>query len=384
MKIAPFKPLLFREGTEHFHSQPFDTISRRDEETLKSYPHNITHITLPESDDNARRTLEEWKREGVLSKSPNEMMLAVEQRFLHGGKEMTRKGILCLVDVFPVSDDIKPHELTFPGPRKGRFMLMRAIRCMPEPIFLITPSAGLTSVIDACIASGKLLMHFEDPSGVDNRIFEITDAEKIGSIQAAVKKESAIVADGHHRLAAVREMAQEMSAQGNSGWNSILAYVTQADPDGLLIAGIHRIVANPPGRKLTAAALGSMFGMSDTLDSLPDGRLTLYDGSLKALYPKGHPGEVIDGASAPDLVNSLLLRQCLAFSDSEIESSVRYTHDAEEAKRAVDSGEAAFALLMPDWAVNRFTEIVSGGKLLPQKSTFFYPKIPSGIALYEP
>ena len=68
MKVAPFRPLLFRKGIEHFHSQPFDTISRREEEILKSYPHNITHITLPESEDIARRYLEEWKREGVLGK----------------------------------------------------------------------------------------------------------------------------------------------------------------------------------------------------------------------------------------------------------------------------------------------------------------------------
>lgn len=382
MKISSFRPLMFSSGKGHFYSQPFDTISEKEAELLRALPANITQLTLPASVEEAKSVLSRWKGDGTLQRTEAETILAVEQRFSHGGREMVRLGIICLVDVFPVAGDIKPHERTFPGPMKGRYRLMKAIGCIPEPIFLITPAEGLTRAIGTAISSSEQLLRFEDPAGVENSVFAVTDEAAIATIREAAARSDAIVADGHHRLAAVREIAEEASAAGDWRWNRILAYVTEADPNGLLIAGIHRIVRNPPGRSVSAADLAATFDIGPPGGAPDTSALAIYDGAMHTLSLRD--GGPVGGSEAPGIVLNELLAGRLGFTSDEIEKSVRYTHDPAEAVAAVDSGAAPFALLMPEWRVASFTELVSRGELLPQKSTFFFPKVPSGIALHEP
>lgn len=387
MEVDGFRFLVFRSGVEHFFSPPFDTISKKEEESLKSFPYNVTHLTLPHSIEETRSEFENWKKEGILQWLPGESVFVIEQKFMHRGKMLRRVGVICLVRVFPLADDIKPHELTFPGPRTGRHNLMDALGCQPEPIFLITPAKRLTPTLEEMLRSGKQTICFEEPAGVTNSVYCIDSQDSLRRLKSALDAESAIVADGHHRLAAVREIAEEHSARNDPSWNYVLAYLTSTEGDGLLIGGIHRVVRALPGREFAISSISEFFDLSDS-PSGPGGRtIALYDGSMKYATPNAAALALagkVDFSVAPDVVNALIFRRCLKLTDAEIETLVTYTHDTDFAREAVDTGEASFSILLPDWDASEFTEKVSGGSLLPQKSTFFYPKVPSGIALFEP
>ncbi len=387
MEVNGFRFIVFRRGLEHFFSPPFDTISKPEEAVLKSYPYNITHLTLPLNIEEARKEFEDWKNEGILQRLPDEAVFVIEQRFVHGGLMLRRVGVLCLVRVFPLAGDIKPHELTFPGPRKGRHNLMAALGCQPEPIFLITPARELSPSLEEILRSGKKMMDFEEPAGVTNTIYVAASQDSVGRLKNALEGESAIVADGHHRLAAVREIAGEHSAQGDPSWNYVLAYVTSTEGDALLIGGIHRVVRATPGREFSISDISEYFDIAVSPPGTGKRAIVVYDGRMRYATPNRAAlslEEKIDFSIAPDVVNSLIFRKCLKMTEAEIESLVTYTHDADFARSAVDEGSASFSILLPDWDPEEFARKVSGGQLLPQKSTFFYPKVPSGIALFEP
>ncbi len=386
MKVRPFTALVFRPGTSHFYSPPFDTVGEKECKELKSFPFNITHITLPESSGMAASTLNEWKRTGVLRPTSGEVILVIEQKFEHAGKQMRRVGMLCTVEVYPPPAGIRPHERTFPGPRKGRHELMSAIGCQPEPIFLVVPSRRLTEILNSAVNSLPVSTSFEEPVGVANTVYVLDDPVLQGEISDALSDETAIVADGHHRLAAVREIAEEKSGNGKSGWISALAYVAPTVANDLLIGGIHRVVRKRPGAEMDLQSISRLFEITDKSDG-GEGLFTIYSGKLFTATPKWetiHANEDVDYGLAADVVNKLIFGRCLGFTEGDMEKMVAYTHDEAYAKDAVDRGEASFSILMPEWKAQEFERKVEGGRLLPQKSTFFYPKIPSGIALYEP
>lgn len=314
-------------------------------------------------------------------------MFVIDQQFSTAGKRIRRLGILCLVQVFPVNTDIQPHERTFPGPRRGRYELMKSLGCQPEPIFLITPSADLAGVALSVAGASAPSMEFEEPLGVLNRVYAVSDPSVLERMASALSRETAIVADGHHRLAAVREIAEERSARGDSSWNSILAYVAPTVGNGMLIGGIHRVVGHAEGRTLSLSRAGDLFDLAEVTDAAQDSAIRLYDGRLMRAVPNQTARATLSEADfgvPPDVVNRLLFKRCLNLSDVDIEKLVTYTHDADYARGSVDSGEADFSVLMPGWDPDEFIRKVSDGRMLPQKSTFFHPKVPSGIAIHEP
>lgn len=386
MKVKAFKPLIFGKNLEHFYSPPFDTISPDQEKELKNFQYNITHVTLPESPDAALNTLNEWKKKGILKATDLNVLIIIKQEFSSESKKLERLGLLCGIRIYPESDDIKPHEKTFPGPRKNRFNLMDRTDCQPEPIFLVTSSAQLKETLKEAIASRSQYFKFEEPAGVINSVYIISDRTLENQIRNILSEKVAIVADGHHRLAASKEIARTRYMKRKNGWNYIMTYLCPSDDNCLMISGIHRIVKTLKNREESMKKLNEYFEISDT--SGPDSQgIVYYDGSyhtLKLKEDKVAEIEGLDPTLAPDVVNKIIFSECFSFSDYEVETSVIYSHSALECIKSVDTGEAALTIFMPDWNNDDFYNRVSGGGLLPQKSTYFYPKVPSGIAVFEP
>lgn len=384
MKASAFNAIMFRKGMKGFFSPPFDTIDARQREALRAVEYNITHLTLPESDEAAEQLFNSWMESGVLHRSETPLMLAILQEFEHAGKKEKRVGVICLIDVFPPGNDIKPHELTFAGPRKGRYQLMRTMGCIPEPIFLITPAPSLSFELKRIMEGRTPDIVFDEPAGVRNSIYIIAAGQDTVALSQAVSGSDAIVADGHHRLGAVREIAAERMVDGDSSWNRMLAYVAPSADNSMLIGGTHRLVQ---GEAPSNDALLPYFEIDDVTERAADGCILIYDGKLRRLKLRQTGDGRIEGAdpSVPtDVANRVIFAKCMGMVQEDIESRVRYTHDEAAARSAVDEGRAGFCLIMPDWDPLTFTSIVAGGGLLPQKSTYFYPKIPSGIALHKP
>ena len=130
MELKGFKPYTFSSNVKDFWSPPFDTISPEEELDLKKHEYNITHITLPRGPGSitaSARTFTTWAEHGIISQLENDSIILLKQKFTRNGKEMERFGIIALARVYPDDGSIKPHEMTFEGPRKNREEVMRVL-----------------------------------------------------------------------------------------------------------------------------------------------------------------------------------------------------------------------------------------------------------------
>ena len=386
LEAKAFKPYVFSSKADKFWSPPFDVVTPEQEVDLKKNSFNITHITLPRGQngiEDSSRKFDEWVRDGILSQIQKDIIILLVQEFNHHGSAMQRFGIILLVSVNPDDGSIKPHEMTFSGPKKNRVDLMSATGLQPEPIFLVVPDPELPKAVETITGTMVPSRRFEEPSGVINRYYILKDEMDQNRILSLLKNRISIVADGHHRLGAIREIAE---AKGD-GWNYAMAYVVSSEDRALLIGGIHRVVkANiEPESILTRLQESFSVKMEDRWD----------EKSICIVTRKGYINLSVPSEAKPDLkqrmvedpgafIREEILKKACFLDDSSIEKSVLYLHDIEYVKNMVESGKASFAVLMPDWDKDRFVEIVSSGKKLSQKSTFFYPKPPSGIAIYRP
>ncbi len=391
MELRPFKAITYKDDLQKLTSPPFDGITPEQEKELKKNPYNITHLTLPEGKEGVLQSkglISSWLNEGVLNQVDKETLYVLVQEFRLNGEKIDRIGVIGITDTYPDKGVIKPHERTFPGVVMERSTLMRALEAQLEPLFLTVLNNNFERVLKRTISGLPPDRIFEEPFGVRNSVYYITDKEKIKKISETVEKDNAIVADGHHRLKASQTIAGKSKGNERKFWSQSLVYVSSIYDRGLLISGVHRLVNSDYFIGANAEILADLFSLRDrtTVDTLDS--ITIYDGSFKDLIPRQNSLKSLFGEKflredvvGSSVVNDLLFTKILGMTEKDLESSVRYTHDVSVAIRSVDQGKFGFAVLMPTWNKDSFIKQAMSGKVLPQKSTYFYPKIPSGIAL---
>lgn len=394
MIFKPFRPYVYSDDSSKSLSKvvspPFDTISPKRAEELRKSPTNIVHLTLPEpGSEKPDQQFRKWVQEGVLARLEKDSFLAVVQEFRKGDISLQRTGIIGLVGVFPDDGTVRPHEMTFEKPVSERVEVMRDLGGQPEPIFLLISSARFEKSLSKAISSGTLLLDFEEPIGVVNRVFLVESPEVISEVTKSLETESAIVADGHHRLEATRRLASLHPS--DHFWSSCMSYVTSVHDAGLLIGGIHRVVKRKVNLDDFMGKISEYFDMESITSINGQDSMVIYrpQGNYARLIPKSIPPDIsarFHRSIPPEtyVLNELLFKTCLGFSDQVLSDEVVYQHDLSQALESVDKGEASFAVLMPYWNKNTFIQLIMGGDRLPQKSTYFYPKIPSGIAINMP
>jgi uncharacterized protein (DUF1015 family) len=391
LKIKAFKPLVYTGEISDFVSPPFDTILKEQEEDLKANKYNITKLTLPDPGSDPSSLINEWIRGGMLKLMPNDVILLVLQEFSYAGQNFQRIGIICLTSVYPIDGSVKPHERTFEGPKKGRMQLMASLKCEPEPIFLLVSNTRFDKLIKSAVKDSRKLFSFEEPLNVVNKIYAIEDDQIILDIRKSLETENSIVADGHHRLAATQSLAELSEGQWRDFWSYSLSYITSVHDPGLLISGIHRIVKSREYNREWLEACKQYFEI-ETADSLSRFQgIVMYDGKYHYFRRRENyldqelEGEIIDGfIPENDILNKIILKKCMRMDENSLENGLVYTNELSEAIKEVNEGKASMSFIMPPWDKDIFIKIVMKGITLPQKSTFFYPKIPSGIALNYP
>ena len=376
MNLKPFKPVYFKIPLDTAVSPPFDTISEEQEKDLLSRPVNIYHLTSPNSPDKARQQFDSWVREGVLSFAEKEVMIVLVQDFPGFGRAQSRIGVIGIVESSSERDDVLPHEKTFEHFVEERKRLMLQIESQVEPIFLVTESQSFDRELRQAIKGKIPYSTFEEPVGVVNHAYCIDQRETIEKISLSVSQGRAIVADGHHRLKATKDIFSSGNNKSDF-WKYSFSYVTSYYNESLLISGIHRLVTGKTNGTAFMENLKRYFDVE--MMNLPSqaGEIQIYDGDYYKLTPR----EAISG-SPPELVDNVILRKCLGLSDSELEKEVSYAYNIAEAIEAVDS-HGGIAILVPSWDKSEFLNFLKRGCLLPQKSTFFYPKVPSGLGIYS-
>ena len=337
--MKPFRALHYDPAVagplDRLVAPPYDVISdeqRRD--YLARSPYNVVHLTLPESEEEAASELADWKERGVLVQDDERYWWIAQDYVGPDGVARTREGVAASVPVAPYEDgQVLPHERTHAGPKEGRLRLLRATRTQLEPIFLLYDA---DPVFDR--PAGAPALDVEE-GGVRTRAWPVAGGEI--EIETPL-----LIADGHHRY----ETAVAYRAE-NPGATHTFAILVSSRAPGLEIFPTHRL----------AREVGEVPG--DEVDA-PAGGVTLYrDGRYLRVRS--------DDDFGPRVVESLA------------PVGVSYTAYADEAIATVDRGDAAAAFLLEPVTVDQVARFARAGETMPQKSTFFFPKLTSGL-LFHP
>jgi len=347
--ISPFRAVHYDERRagplERLIAPPYDVIGPAERERyLAASPYNVVHLTLPEDEAEAARLWRAWQEQGVLVRESEPALWWLSQEYVGpDGVPRRRDGLVCAVHVEPYSRRvILPHERTHAGPKEGRLRLLRALRAHVEPIFLLV-EGRLSGPPEPAQVEVEL-------DGVRNRLWRLA-----GDPPSSLAGATLLIADGHHRY----ETALAFHAEdGSVASGLVLAVVVPSEQEGLTIFPTHRVV-----RRLAAVEGRAAASVEEALACLPEGRAAcvLYRAG-RALVVEGEPGE-LDAA----LVERLRPQ------------GVAYTPRLEEALAAVDSGAAEAAFLLRPPTIEQVRAVAEGGRTMPQKSTYFYPKLPSGL-----
>jgi uncharacterized protein (DUF1015 family) len=384
---------------------PYDVIdpSQRAELAARS-PYNVVEIDLPDGDDpyaHAAELFEQWQREGVLVRDDEPAMWVLDQRYRGpDGKERTRRGFFARVRIEEYGPGrIRPHERTHPGPKEDRLRLTRATRANLSPIFaLYSDPAGAAYGALSAATTQQPWGELTDADGTRHSIWRCADPEAIATAQRALEDAELLIADGHHRYETARAYAEEVGGEGDHRY-VLMCLVALEDP-GLTIFPTHRLLGgfDEQRRSALADAIARDFASEPVpLEQLapPAGEGPLELGYLDDTGTTARlrlRDQAIADAALADMppayrtldtgvLEALLLKGALALSDDDI-SHLRnfgYARDAAEAARLVESGRFDAAFLMRPTPVEQVREIAAAGVNMPPKSTYFFPKLPTGL-----
>jgi uncharacterized protein (DUF1015 family) len=317
------------------------------------------------------------------------------------GTDYTRHGFFCRVRVEDYGPGrIRPHERTQPGPKEDRLRLTRATRANLSPIFSLFPDAdGVAWQVLEPLTQADPYATVTDADGTVNRLWRIADPEVISAVQSALAEKELLIADGHHRYETARVYEEEIGGEGAHSY--VLMFLCSLQDSGLTIFPTHRLLKDldDDKRQRLRAAIEQHFDVTevdaDELEPPADGgpvafgyldafhkrplRLTLKDQAAvdAALSDHSDAYRHLDTA----VLEALILKGALGMSEDDVANKrgLGYSKDFADARDAVESGRADAAFFMRATPVEQVREVAEAGESMPPKSTFFYPKIPTGL-----
>jgi uncharacterized protein (DUF1015 family) len=397
---------------------PYDVIDadQRAELVARS-PYNVVAIDLPQGEPGGRDSytsagelFESWQLQGALTRDREPALWAHTQGYTRAGETSssetrTRRGFFCRVRIEDYgAGRVRPHERTHPGPKEDRLRLTRATRANISPIFsLYSDPAGAAWGALAPSTEQPPWGEVTDADGTVHRIWRIADPRAIAAVQAATREAELLIADGHHRYETMRTYAEEIGGEGEHRY-ILMCLVALEDP-GLTVFPTHRLVRGlgEERREALARALGRDFDSAEIpVEQIApppgDGPLQLgyidrWDGRARRLTLRDQAiaDAALAGRSAAfrhldtGVLETLLLKGALGLSDDDIAhfNGLFYARDTAEALQLVRSGEYDAAFLMRPTPVSQVSEIAAAGENMPPKSTYFFPKLLTGL-LFNP
>ena len=350
---------------------PYDVIGPEQRERyLESNPYNVVRLILPDNCEEAAKLFAEWRREGVLTDETEDAVWWLRQDYEGpDGVGRSRQGVVVSLGLEPYSSGIVlPHERTHAGPKATQLELLRATHASLSPIMLLydDPAAGARHALEPLVGGEPLLSAQDGPS--TNRLWRITDPDAIAAAQKALADQRLVIADGHHRYETALAFHQEQGTE-RSGWT--MAVLVNTHGEGLTIFPTHRVVGRAPaldnGFRVTPVSGGPQDALA-VLDRVD------HDHPAFVVY-RGGESALVEAPGEHSLDTAALDR--LGLED------VTYTPRTEEAVALVDSGRAEAAFLLRPPTIEQVEAVALAGETMPQKSTYFYPKLFSGL-LFHP
>jgi uncharacterized protein (DUF1015 family) len=336
--VRPFRALRYDAAVagslESLVAPPYDVIAAEErEQLLGRSPYNVVHLTLPDSEEEAAVLLADWRGRGVLVREPEPAFWWLAQEYVGpDGVARRREGFVAALRVEPYENRVVlPHERTHAGPKEGRLRVLRATRTQLEPIFLLHDGPNV-----------ELPERDPDLEVGGDRLWRVdADPADFADLQL-------LIADGHHRYETAIAFHEEDGTEA-SAWMMVVLVSTREE--GLTIFPTHRVAERVNGVR------GERIEQPG--DELP-GVVLYRGGEYELVHGDGLDVEIVDRAGA---------------------QGVTYTPQRAEAVAAVDRGEAEGAFLLRPTRIEDVFAYARRGEVLPQKTTYFFPKLTSGLLL---
>jgi uncharacterized protein (DUF1015 family) len=387
---------------------PYDVIDPQQRADLAARsPYNVVRIDLPEGEPdpyaNAARTLERWREEGAVVRDDEPALWTLTQDYTGpDGRKLTRHGVFARVRVEDYGPGrIRPHERTHPGPKEDRLRLTRATKANLSPIFSLYDDP--TGAAAAVLAAAEPFDAVTDDDGTVNRLARVSDPAAIAAFQAALEPAELLIADGHHRYETARVYADEVGGEGEHRY--VLMCLVALQDDGLTVFPTHRLIKDttPQTQEALGATLRELFTVEEIDQAQlrpPDGDGPLTMGYIDAHFKRAFRLTLKDQAIAdraldgmPDayrhldtaVLEALVLEGPLGLTEDDIAHlrGLGYSRTDDEALQLVLSGDYDAAFLLRSTPVAQVRDVAAAGVNMPPKSTYFFPKVPTGL-LFNP
>ncbi|MBW3607406.1 MAG: DUF1015 domain-containing protein [Actinobacteria bacterium] len=398
---------------QNLAAPPYDVIDpeQRAELAARS-PHNVVAIDLPEDPAGGDRyahaaaLLEQWRTEGAVVQDDEPALWAIVQDYTGpDGRTLTRNGFFARVRVEDYGPGtIRPHERTHPGPKEDRLRLTRATRANLSPIFSLYSDSDLAAwrALEPATQTEAPFGDVTEADGTRNRLWRIADPDAIARVQAAIADAELLIADGHHRYETARVYADEIGGEGTHRY--VLMCLVALQDEGLTVFPTHRLVTGLKGDDAKIEALTKTLEECFEIepvepdDLVPPGE---GDGTIQMGYMDSHfrrafrltlKDQAIADQALPDMpepyrrldtavLEALVLTGPLGLSEDDIShlNGLGYARSFEEARELVDSGAFDAGFFLRGIPVRQIQEIAAAGVNMPPKSTYFFPKVPTGL-----
>jgi len=425
-RIAPFRALRFDfkrfANPAALLAPPYDVIGEVQRKALEaSHPRNIVHLDLPRGDgdaryQNAHAQLQAWQAEGTLRQDTQPALYRYEQTFtfegVAGRRSYTRKGFISLIELTPFSERIVlPHEHTLSGPKVDRYKLIHATRAHFSQVFSLyrDPEGLAEATLDrACDRAADV--DATTPDGCRHRLWVVTDETTIAAVARVLAPRQVMIADGHHRyetMLAIRDALRPAGVPlGRSLADWGVMFFARAEDPGLLVLPTHRMVHGLPAETLATLAERSRpwfeVVSGDEEDAVAIERRLLSEGQktvclalrragvrettwlkLRADADLSRLGPPTLARLDVSVLHGLLLDPLLGIGAESMakQANLTYSHDLRETLGRVASAEVQAAFLMNATKVDQVLDACEAGFVLPQKSTYFQPKLATGLVL---
>lgn len=417
--VRPFRALRYNPDLDlaSVVCPPFDTISPQMQRELhERSPHNAVRIELAEDTgagryQNAARALHDFQAEGVLRRDTMPAFYLLQQTFPYGSTKYTRTLLFARLRVVPWTEgSVLPHEQTFPRHKADRLELYRAARINASPVFLFYQDADklIRTVMTEEERQQIPVAEFDAPDGQHHRLVRIDEPAGVAELERAFADETLYIADGHHRYETALLYRDEIRGEredwtGAEPENFALVGLVAADDPGLLVLPTHRVSSAPTPWADVKAQLDPLFNLEPVENSAAKivqalaaktdepsfGLVTAEAGAFLVTIRDGDDVDQLLPQDRAPLWRSLdyaicdhaILRHAIGLSEEQTkdQSVLWFTEDAASALRDVESGKARYAVVLNSVPVQRVLELADAGERMPQKSTFFYPKVPTGL-----
>ncbi|MDX6632823.1 MAG: hypothetical protein QOG09_1442 [Solirubrobacterales bacterium] len=385
---------------------PYDVIDADQRRALLARsPYNVVAIDLPVADEGdpyeqAAAMLAGWREERALVDEAEPAFWALSQDYSGpDGKAMTRHGIFARVRVTDYgAGTIRPHERTQPGPKEDRLRLTRATKHNLSPIFSLYGAADAWPLLGAAVEAPPWA-EVSDDDGTTHRLWRVSDPETIAAVKSALAPAELLIADGHHRYETARTYAEEIGGEG--GHRYTLMCLTSLEDPGLTVFPTHRLLSNleEPARQ---EALGSGLKRLFEIEEVETGRLQPEEaddvgafGYIDSHFRRAFRLRLRDPAILDEvmgdrspayrqldaaILEKLVLEGILGMSEADVEAKrgIGYAKSVDDVLAALDGGYQAAFILRPT-PVEQVRAVADAGETMPPKSTYFFPKLLSGM-----